>query len=213
MRQANKAIERSHFHIPTVEEVLQYAQGARYFTQIDLKWGYHQVELDPSSRYITAFIAHCGTYQNKRLLFGAVNAAEDFQRIISQCLLGLKNVINKSDNILVFGKTQKEHDDCLEALLERMDECGLTARIDKCEFSKEKLEFFGYEISAQGIRPTEEKKQALKSCKKPESLKEVQSFLGLAGWVLRKFVPQYSTIVEPLSSLAKRGGRWVWTSA
>ena len=105
------------FSHPTVEEVLQYAQGATMFTQIDLKWGYHQVELDPSSRYITAFITHCGTYQSKRLSFGAVNAAEDFQRVVSQCLSGLKNVINKSDNILLFGKTHEEHNDCLEALL------------------------------------------------------------------------------------------------
>ena len=130
-----------------------------------------------------------------------MNAAEDFQRVVSQCLSGLKNVINKSDNILFFGKTQEEHDDCLEALLARMEGCGLTARIDKCEFAKE---FFGYEISAQGIRPTEQKKQALRSCQTPKTMKEVQSFLGLAGWVLRKFIPQYSTIVEPLSSLTKR---------
>ena len=152
------------------------------FTQIDLKWGYHQVELDPSSIYITAFITHCGTYQNKWLSFGAVNAAEDFQSVVSQCLSGLKNVINKSDNILLFGKTQEEHDDCLEALLARMEGCGLTARIDKCEFAKKNLEFFGYEISAQGIRPTEQKKQALRSCRKPETMKEVQSFFR-AGWL------------------------------
>ena len=142
-----------------------------------------------------------------------MTAAEDFQRIISQCLSGLMNVINKSDNILMFGKTQEEHDYCLEALLARMEECGLTARIDKCEFSKEKMEFFGYEISAQGIKPTEEKKQAVKSCKRPRSVKEVQSFLGLAGRVLRKFVPQYSTVVETLSSLAKKGSKWVWSHA
>ena len=59
MRHANRAIKRSHFHIPTVEEVLQFAQGAKFFSQIDLKWGYHQIELEPSSRYITAFVCHC----------------------------------------------------------------------------------------------------------------------------------------------------------
>ena len=52
--------------------------------------------------------------------------AEDFQRVVFQCLSGLKNVINKSDNILLFGKTQEEHDDCLEVLLACMEGCGLT---------------------------------------------------------------------------------------
>ena len=210
MRQANRAIKRSHFHIPTVDKVLQFAQGARFFTQIDLKWGYHQVELKPESRYITAFVSHCGTFQNKRLLFGAVNAAEDFQKIMSRCFAGLKNVITKSDNILLFGKTQEEHDSCLEALLSRMEECGLTARIDKCEFCQEKIQFFGYEVSAEGIKPTHEKVQALQSCKMPLNVKELHSFLGLAGWVLRRFAPQYSTLVEPLSCLTRKGAQWKW---
>ena len=190
--------------------MLQFAQGALFFTQIDLKWGYHQVELKPESRYITAFVTHCGTFQNKRLLFGAVNAAEDFQKIMSQCFAGLKNVINKSNNILLFGKTQEEHASCLEALLSRMEECGLTARIDKCEFCQEKIQFFGYEVSAEGIKPTHEKVQALQSCKMPLNVKELHIFLGLAGWVLLRFAPQYSTLVEPLSCLTRKGAQWKW---
>ena len=98
-------------------------------------------------------------------------------------------------------------------MLARMEQCGLTARTDKCEFSKDKIEFFGYEVSASGVRPSEEKKRALKSCKKPQNSKEVESFLGLADWVLRKFVPQYSTIVKPLSSLTRKWCKWVWSEA
>ena len=100
------------------------------------------------------------------LMFGAANAAEDFQKIISQCLSGLKN-----DNILLFGKTQEEHDLCLEVLLACMEACGMTARIDKCKFSKSKLEFFGYELSAEGIKPTKDKIQALKSWERPKNVK------------------------------------------
>ena len=129
--------------------------------------------------------------------------------MIAQCLSGLKNAINKSDNILFHGKTEEEHDECLEALLERMEECGLTARIDKCEFAKERIVFFGYDLSADGIRPTEEK-EALRSVKKPTTVRELQCFLGLAGWVLRRFVPGYSTLTEPLSALTKKGVRWNW---
>ena len=116
-------------------------------------------------------------------------------------------MINKSDNILLHGKTEEEHDECLEALLERMEECGLTARIDKCEFAKERIVFFGYDLSADGIRPTDEKKEALRSVKKPTTVRELQSFLGLAGWVLRRFVPGYSTLTEPLSAFTKKGVR------
>ena len=139
-----------------------------------------------------------------------VNAAEDFQRIISQCLSGLRNVINMSDNILLFGKSQEEHDTCLEALLARMTECGITGRMDNCDFSKKKIQFFGYALSAEGIKPMDEKIQALRKCKQPQNIKELHSFLGLAAWILRKFVPQYSTLVEPLSSLTKKSSKWLW---
>ena len=88
-------------------------------------------------------------------------------------------MINTSDDILLFGKSQEEHDACLEALLARMKECGLTARLDKCEFSKEKLDFFGYELSAKGIKHMDEKIEVLRKCKQPNNVKELHSFLGL----------------------------------
>ena len=90
-----------------------------------------------------------------------------------------------------------------------MEECGLTTRIDKCKFAKERIVFFGYDLSADGIILTEEK-EALRSVKKSTTVRELQSFLGLAGWVLRRFVPGYSTLTEPVSALTKKGVRWNW---
>ena len=82
MRRVNEAIERERHPIPTIEEVLHDLNGSTVFSKLDLKWGFHQVELETESRRITAFITHRGLFQYKRLMFGITSAPEKYQKIV-----------------------------------------------------------------------------------------------------------------------------------
>ncbi|XP_029957004.1 uncharacterized protein K02A2.6-like isoform X2 [Salarias fasciatus] len=151
MRQANTAIQRERHITPTMDDVIHELNGATVFSKLDLRAGYHQLELHPDSRYITTFSTHKGLRRYKRLNFGISSAAEVFQNAICQALQGISGVKNLSDDIIVHGKTQADHDNSLAAVFQRLKEKGLTLNRDKCEFNKSRLEFFGFIFQAGGI--------------------------------------------------------------
>ena len=94
MRRANEAIISERYQIPTVDEVLHNINQSRVFSKLDLKWGYHQLELHPDSRSITTFTTHCRLYRYKRLMFGINSAPEVYQHVIQQTLQGCEGVAN-----------------------------------------------------------------------------------------------------------------------
>ena len=157
MRQPNKAVKRERHITPTIDDILYDLNGAQVFSKLDLNSGYHQLELDENSRYITTFSTHCGLRRYKRLNFGTHSAAEIFQDAIRGCIQGIPGTINVSDDILVFGPDQASHDRALEAVFKRIKSCGLTLNPNKCVFGKHHLEFFGHIFSSGGISPDPKK--------------------------------------------------------
>ena len=151
MRRANQAIQRERHPIPTVDEIMKSLNGSKVFSKLDLKWGYHQLELTPDSREITTFVTHCGLFRYKRLLFGVNSASEQYQYEIQTALAGIDGQENISDDIIVHGKDKKEHDACLERVIKRLGERGLTLNATKCQFSMDKLTFVGMVLSGNGI--------------------------------------------------------------
>ena len=192
MRQANQAILRERHPIPTVEETLQELHGAAVFSKLDLKWGYHQIELDPDSCGITTFATHQGLWRYKRLMFGISSAPEAYQSIIQQSLHGCPGVRNISDDIIVYGKNQAEHDQNLEAVLQRIKDKGLTLNKQKFLFGVSEITFFGFKISAAGVSPDDQKIDAIKNARCPTNPNEVRSFLGLVNYCAR-FFPNLAT--------------------
>ena len=91
---ANSAIERGRHPIPTIEEVLYDLNGSTVFSKLDLKWGFHQVELDERSREMTTFVTHRGLYRYKRLMFGVTSAPEKYQKIVADVLHACEGVAN-----------------------------------------------------------------------------------------------------------------------
>ena len=109
-----------------MEEIRHQLNDAQYFSKIDLKNAYHQIELHPLSRDITTFITHVGLYRNTRLDFGTCSATEIFHEEIRKRISDLSRVINIHDDILVHGRSKQEHDENLRKLLERLREIGIT---------------------------------------------------------------------------------------
>ena len=116
MRVANQAIEREQHPVPTVEDLIIDMNGATVFSKLDLNQGYHQLELDEESRSITTFATHIGLFSYKRLSFGINSAAKIFQKSVEEVLQGIEGVRNISDDIILFGKSQADHDATLQAV-------------------------------------------------------------------------------------------------
>lgn len=209
MREANTAIKRERIVIPTLEEINAIVNGSKHFSKIDLKAGYHQLELDPSSRYITTFATHIGLYRYKRLNFGITCAAEIFQNTMSQLIADITGAFNYSDDILIHAPTKEQHDIILDKVLKRLEENELTVSSDKCVFDQEEIEFYGMIFSAKGVRLSKSKINAIQNAKPPKNANEVRSFLGLANYVSR-FIKDYATTAEPLWKLTKPATKWNW---
>ena len=209
MRGPNEAIQRVRHVMPTIEEIMSDLNGATRFSKLDLNQGYHQLLLDEDSRYITTFATHIGLRRYKRLLFGLNSASEIFQNAICVTIEGIPGTLNVSDDILVYGKTQKEHDERLVMALDRLRERGLTLNKAKCVFNKETLKYHGYIFSKHGVSPDPDKVLALNKAEPPTTPSEVRSLLGMANFCSR-FIPDYATITEPLRQLTKKSVKWTW---
>ena len=209
MRRANQAIIRERLPVPTVDEVLGSLNGSTVFSKVDLRWGFHQIELDADSRDITAFATHDGIFRYKRLSFGVNAAPEKYQHIITQSMAGLQGVANIADDLIVHGRDTEEHDKNLNSVLERLSEKQLTVNAEKCSFRMNKVVFMGLLLSKHGIGPTEEKVRAVVEASQPQTPSEVRSFLGLVGFSDR-FIPDFATTADPLRRLARKGEPFVW---
>lgn len=209
MREANKAILRTRHVTPTVDELITKFSGATVFSKLDLRSGYHQLVLHPSSRYITTFSTHMGLYRYKRLSFGINAAAEVFQHEIQSVIEGVEGAVNISDDIAVFGVDQPSHDKAFEEVLTRLQNAGLTVNLEKCEFRKSRIEFFGLVFSRDGVSPDPKKVADLHAATEPKNPSEVRSFLGMAQFSAR-FIRDYATITEPLRALTRQNTDWTW---
>ena len=209
MRRANQAIVRKHHPIPTVDDVLYQLNGSTVFSKLDLRWGFHQIELEEQSRKITTFITHKGLFRYKRLMFGISSAPELYQHTIQQVLEGCEGAYNIHDDIIIHVRTVEEHDVRLRKTFERIQEKGLTLNRDKSAFSMSKLTFMGYLLSNQGIGPTESRVEAVVDAREPQNAEEVRSFLGLVNFSAR-FIPNLASIAEPLHRLTRKQTPFVW---
>ena len=211
MRRANEAIVRERHPIPVIDEILEDMTGATVFSKLDLKWGYHQIELEPESRPLTTFVTHTGLWRYKRLMFGISSAPEIYQHIIGQVLQGIPGVHNISDDIIVSGETVQQHDERLHQVMQRLQERHLTVNSKKCQFRMSQLEFMGHVLSKNGIGAAQSKIEAVENTRRPTNAAEVRSFLGLVNYCGR-FIPNLATTSEPLRRLTRQSCKWTWGS-
>ena len=200
----NAATKKDKYPIPLVSDLLDKLRGSKIFTKIDLRSAYNLVRIRKGDEYLTAFSSKFGHYEYTILPFGLSNAPSAFMRFIHHVL---KEHLDHGvqayfDDILIHTATQHEMNQLVSKVLRKLKENSLFAKLEKCLFDVPLVEYLGYSISADGIRPTESKVTAIRDWPTPKSVKQVQSFLGVANF-LRRFVPNFSTIVKPLTDLTK----------
>ena len=135
-----------------------------------------------------------GVFRYNRLNFGINTAGEIFQRVIEDVISGLSGVINMSDDLLVHGSTEAEHDENLRKVLQQLSTNGLTLNTAKCVFKAKEVDFYGMHFGANGVSVQESKVDALVKAGSPKSVSELRSLLGLANYCSR-FVENLASIL------------------
>ena len=196
--------------LPRIDELLTRFHGMSIFSSIDLRSGFYHIVLTPESQKKSAFVTPLGKWEFKRVPFGLTQAPAYFQRVMDEVLAGYHSFsMGYLDDIVVFSKTEEEHLKHLELVFERLRKAGMKIKESKCAFLKSTMAYLGHVVSVDGIHPMNDKLVAVKQMPAPRNVKEVQQFLGLAGYY-RKFVPRYSDIAKPLTDLLHIDKEFEW---
>ena len=202
-RKLNSKTIKDAYAIPRVEDTLHLLAGAKYFTKLDLRSGYWQVEIEESDKHKTAFqVGTLGFFEFHRMPFGLCNAPATFQRLMERCMgeLNLDQCLIYLDDVIIFSTNFEEHLRRLEAVFTRLHEHNLKLKASKCDFFKSEVTYLGHVVSEEGIKTDPEKTDAIKTWPVPKSIKDVRSFLGFAGYY-RRFIKGFANIARPLNDL------------
>jgi hypothetical protein len=211
-RKLNEVTIKDAYPLPRIEESLEALQGARYFTTLDLKSGYWQVEMQEDHKFLTAFTTKHGLWEWNVMPFGLTNAPATFQRLMEKVLEGLqwKILALYLDDIIVFAPTQEEHLKRLSTVLDRCRKAGLKLKPTKCDLMRDSVEFLGHIVDAGGIRTDPAKVKQVRDWTIPKNVTEVRSFLGMTSYY-RRFIKDYAAKAKPLHELTKKDVTFRWT--
>ncbi|KAK3100621.1 hypothetical protein FSP39_022706 [Pinctada imbricata] len=206
----NPMLEVDQYPLPRIEDVFAALAGGQHFTKIDLRHAFLQMEVDEVSKPLLTINTEKGLYRFKRLLYGVASAPAIWQRSIDIVLQGLSGVKCVIDDMVITGRTEEEHLRNLDAVLTRLEQYGLRANMDKCQFFASKIEFCGYEIDRLGLHKTQKKIEAVLNAPVPTNVTELRSFLGIVNYYAR-FLPNMSAVLHPLYQLLQKGCTWNWS--
>ncbi|KAJ8371257.1 hypothetical protein SKAU_G00112850 [Synaphobranchus kaupii] len=206
----NRALLRSHYHMPTLEDVLYKLPKARLFTLADARDAFLQCKLDDASSRLTTFWTPWGQMRWLKLPFGVSVAPEIYQRKQHELLSGLAGIEPIADDILVVGcgDTDAEAElDHSSALMERCRAVGLRLSERKLQFKLKAVHFHGHILSSEGLKIDPEKTRAVLEMPTPTDVKAVQRFIGFVTYLAR-FLPKLSEVCEPLRRLLDKDIMW-----
>ncbi|UYV70481.1 K02A2.6-like, partial [Cordylochernes scorpioides] len=210
-RHLNKITKKDVYPLPRIDDTLDCLRGASYYSSMDLRSGYWQIEVDEADREKTAFITPDGLYEFKVMPFGLCNAPATFERMMDTLLRGLKwsMCLCYLDDIIVFSPTFDEHVRRLELVLRCLSKAGLVLNPDKCLFRTKRLSIFGHLVDGEGVYPDPGKVDAMSKFPTPKSLTDVRSFIGMCSYYHR-FIKNFAQKAEPLHRLLRKDTRFEW---
>ena len=203
-RGLNEITIKNKYPLPLMDEMFDRVHGAKFFTKIDLRSGFHQIRIDDADCEKTAFRTRYGSFEYRVLPMGLCNAPGTFMQLMNDTFRDLldKSVLVFLDDILVFSRTLEEHTAHVREVLDRLRKQQLYAKLSKCELFRDEVEFLGHRIGVNGLSVMADKVDAVRDWPQPRSVTDVRAFLGLAGFY-RRFVKDFSRIALPITELTK----------
>ncbi|GJU11669.1 putative reverse transcriptase domain-containing protein [Tanacetum coccineum] len=210
-RELNKLTVKNRYPLPRIDDLFDQLQGSSIYSKIDLRSGYHQLRVREQDIPKTAFRTRYGHYEFQVMPFGLTNAPAVFMDLMNRvCKPYLdKFVIVFIDDILIYSKDEKEHEEHLKAILELLKKEKLYAKFSKCEFWIPKVQFLGHVIDSRGIHVDPAKIESIKDWASPKTPTEIRQFLGLAGYY-RRFIEGFSKIAKSMTKLTQKGIKFDW---
>ncbi|WVZ52540.1 hypothetical protein U9M48_003588 [Paspalum notatum var. saurae] len=206
---------KSQEQVPTATHryPIRSAWGATVFSKIDLRSGYHQIKVREEDIPKTAFSTRYGLYEYLVMSFGLTNALAFFMYLMNSVFMNEldKFVVVFIDDILVYSKNEKEHEERLRIVLSRLREHKLYAKFSKCAFWLKEVAFLGHILSAKGVAVDPSKVEDVLNWKQPQTVTAIRSFLGLAGYY-RRFIKDFSKIAKPMTALTQKNAKFAWSS-
>jgi hypothetical protein len=180
----NDVIMKNKYPLPRIEDLFNQMRGARVFSKIDLRSGYHQMKIRPSNIPKTAFSTRYGLYEYTVMSFGLTNAPAYFMNLMNKVFMEYLDifVVVFIDDILIYYKSDSDHEEHLRLVLQKLRDNQLYTKYNKCEFWIDEVSFLGHIISNGGITVDPAKVKGIVVWSIPTTVTEIQSFLGLVGY-------------------------------
>lgn len=205
----NKAIEREHVLIPTMDEILPKLSNKSVYSVLDLKDGFFQIALDEESSELCTFSTPVGCYKFLRLPMGISCAPEIFQKRNQENFGDIPGVMVYFDDILVAASSLKEHDEIIDKVIDRAKALNIKFNKNKLQYRVTEVKYLGHLFNASGMSPDPERVKAVIELKEPKSKIELQRVLGMLNY-LRRFVPKFSDKTVLFRELLKKNVEWQW---
>ena len=196
---------------PKVDEILSNFNGARYFSSLDLRSSYWQIEISEESRKYTGFLFEGCTYTFCRVPFGLKNSGAILIHCLESIFGGeLKNTtVIYVDDVVLFTSTFEEHMVRLEQIFKRCVDNNIKLNLNKCDFAKHCVKFMGYEVNMNGVRMLPEKVEMIQRLLPPKDIKQLRRLLGVYNYYAR-FCPNFAFVIQPMLKLLRKDVKWEW---
>ncbi|WVZ80318.1 hypothetical protein U9M48_027804 [Paspalum notatum var. saurae] len=211
-RPLNAVTVKNKYPLPHIDILFDQLGAAIVFSKIDLRSGYHQIKVREEDIPKTAFSTRYGLYEYLVMSFGLTNAPAFFMYLMNSVFMNEldKFVVVFIDDILVYSKNEQEHEEHLRIVLSRLREHKLYAKFSKCAFWLKEVAFLGHILSAKGVAVDPSKVEDVLNWKQPQTMTEIRSFLGLAGYY-RHFIKDFSGISKPMTALTQKNAKFAWS--